>query len=1173
MRIRLLGPVDVVADGASRPVNGLRRKAVLAVLALHHGEIVSNDRLADVVWAGDPPATPLNTVQRHVSHLRQVLGRRDAIVACPPGYRLDPVQVETDVAAAEGLIRQGAQAADRAHAQQLRDALALWRGQPLADVAGLPWLEEQAGRLEQLRQRASRALAQTRLALGEHAQLLPELEALIKDHPFDEQLYAQLMIALYRSGRQADALAAYRQLRRSLRDELGIEPGQPLRDLETAILRQDATLGLAPEAVATAAVPGTAVRGGTVPARAVPRSRPEVAGDAPPLLERELSLEALNEYGTQARRGEGRLVLLGGEAGVGKTVLVERLQRDLPDARWWWGTCDGLFTPHPLGPLFDLADQLGGVLLERCQAGAGREELFRALLWQVSGPGLLNVIVVEDIHWADEATLDLLRYLGRRLRDAAVLLIATYRDDGLAAGDPLRVALGDLASQRCTRRIGLAPLSLDAVRALAGGSGLAAAELYKLTGGNPFYVTEVLRAGMEQVPPSARDAVLARAAPLSADSREVLDAAALTGSRIEVRLLESVTGCQRSAIDQLLVSGLLTWEGGRVRFRHEIARLAVGQAVPAYLGQVIHGLVLEALRSFGCEDDARMAFHAEASGDGAAVLRYASAAAHRAAGLGSHREAAAQFERALRFSGGADPATLAGLCEGLADELPLLDRWADADVAAERALALWREAGNRLREGDALRRLSRIRWNMYRGREAVAAAEAAISVLEALGPRVELARAYATSANQRMLHADRDAAIDLALRAQELAARFGATDVRSDALNTQAACISAKDLEWAGQMRHALDIALAGNHHDQAARAYANLCGIHADKREFAEVERYLAEGVAYCDEHDLTTYAFCLRGSQSSMLECTGRWDQAIALSTEILIEAGPSPANRLCTLIRLGALRARRGEPGVWECLDEAAATADQTGEPQQQVPARLARAEAHWLEGRPDAAQREAEQAADACTGLDAWHRGAVAAWLWRTGSTRAVGGDIAEPYRLLLDGYSVQATQAWTRLGYPYDAAMTLAETADEASLREAIGILTGLGARPGTRIVRQRLQALGARSIPAGPRAATQAHPSGLTGREREVLDLICAEHTNAEIAAKLFISPKTVDHHVSAILAKLRVPSRAGAIRAAPRLALAGTGGAQGSSHQHPAAWPAAVSGTGSRAIHRAKNT
>ncbi|MBT2235453.1 AfsR/SARP family transcriptional regulator [Nonomuraea sp. NEAU-A123] len=194
-------------------MNGLRRKAVLAVLALQRGEIVSNERLADVVWAGDPPATPLNTVQRHVSHLRRVLGSREAIVAHPPGYRLNTIQVETDVAAAEMLIRQGAQVSDHAHARQLREALALWRGQPVADVAGLPWMEEQAGRLEQLRLRASRALAQTRLALGEHAELLPELEALIKEHAFDEQLHAQLMIALYRSGRQADALATYRHRR------------------------------------------------------------------------------------------------------------------------------------------------------------------------------------------------------------------------------------------------------------------------------------------------------------------------------------------------------------------------------------------------------------------------------------------------------------------------------------------------------------------------------------------------------------------------------------------------------------------------------------------------------------------------------------------------------------------------------------------------------------------------------------------------------------------------------------------------------------------------------------------------------------------------------------------------------------------------------------------------
>jgi tetratricopeptide (TPR) repeat protein len=713
------------------------------------------------------------------------------------------------------------------------------------------------------------------------------------------------------------------------------------------------------------------------------RGKPAIE-TGPPLLERESSLALLTEHAAQAAGGEGRLVLLSGEAGVGKSALVERLCRDLPDARWSWSMCDGLFTPRPLGPLFDLADQLGGTLLDRCRAGAGREELFGTLLAQVRASGELDVVVVEDVHWADEATLDLLRYLSRRLRGVALLLIATYRDDGLAVGDQLRVTLGDLGSQRCTQRVGLVPLSPEAVRTLAGGSGPPAPELYQLTGGNPFYVTEVLRAGMDEVPPSARDAVLARAARLSAEAREVLDVAALIGARVEARLLESVTGCPPSVLDELLESGLLVGDGAWVRFRHEIARLAVAHAVAGHRGQVIHGLVLAALRSLGCDDDARMAFHAEAAVDGAAVLRYAASAARRAAGVGFPHEAAAQYERALRFSGGADPVTLAGLHEGLADEVALLDRWDDAETAGERALALWREAGDRLREGDALRRLSRIRWNMCRGREAVAAAEEAVSALEPLGPSVELARAYATFANQRMLYADYDVAIDLARRAQTLAVRFGATDVHSDALDTQAASRSAKGLDWADQMRCALDIALAGGHHREAGRAYTNLSGIHAGKREFAEAERYLEPGIAFCDEHDITTFAICLRGEHANVLERTGRWDEAVALSKEILIKVGLSPANRLCSLIRLGVIGARRGEPGVWEYLDEAAATADEAGEPQNQVPARLARAEAHWLAGDPDAARREAELALDVCTTPNGWLRGAVAVWLPRVRS---------------------------------------------------------------------------------------------------------------------------------------------------------------------------------------------
>jgi predicted ATPase len=385
-----------------------------------------------------------------------------------------------------------------------------------------------------------------------------------------------------------------------------------------------------------------------------------------PLLEREAQLASLAQWAGEARQGDGRLVLIAGEAGVGKSALVEQVQRGLPGATWCWGACDGLFTPRPLGPLFDIAGTLGGELLELCRAGAARDELFSALLRQVSAPGELHVLVVEDVHWADEATIDLLRFLGRRIRDAPVLLLATYRDEGLTATDPLRIAVGDLATQRSVRRISLQPLSADAVAVLAGGSGLDPAALYRLTGGNPFYVSQAVQAGMGEVPASARDAVLARAARLGAGSRAVLDAAALIGSRAEIALLESVADCPPSAIDELLASGLLAGDGEALQFRHEIARLAVEGTVTAHRRSAIHARILASLGALGCDDDARMAFYAEAAGDGPAALRHASAAARRAAALASHREAAAQFERALRFTDGADPATGASLHDGFA---------------------------------------------------------------------------------------------------------------------------------------------------------------------------------------------------------------------------------------------------------------------------------------------------------------------------------------------------------------------------------------------------------------------------------------------------------------------------------------------------------------------------
>jgi DNA-binding CsgD family transcriptional regulator/tetratricopeptide (TPR) repeat protein len=788
--------------------------------------------------------------------------------------------------------------------------------------------------------------------------------------------------------------------------------------------------------------------------------------------------------------------------------------------------------------LFDVAEELGGELLELCRAHASRDELFQALLRQVNQPGMLNVVVLEDLHWADESTIDLLRFFGRRLRSAAVLVIGTYRDDALTPGHPLRLALGELASQRSTRRIGLAPLSVQAVGRLAAGSGLELAELYRLTSGNPFYVTEVLQAGTGVVPPSARDAVLARVARLGADARQVLDVAALTGTRVEARLLAHAAGATVSTLDELLASGLLIGDGGGLRFRHEIARIAVEQAVADHHRPPIHARILAALYETGADDDATLAFHAEAAGEAKAAMDHAVRAAGRAVELASHREAAAQYERALRNSDGADPATLATLHDGLSDQYSLFDRFHDAKDANERALALWREAGDRLREGDTLRRLSATLWRLCRGPESDALIRDAVRTLEPLGPTPELARAVSSLAGTLWIEQDEAAALVMARRARELAVQIDFPMVVSDALNTEAGLAAARGQEWKATMAESLDVALANNIDNAAGRGYANLHINLVMALDFADAERYFAEGVAYCDDRGIATYSNCLRGGQVILLRLAGRWDEAAAIAEGLLDRVRSSLINRMNPAMELGLLRVRRGDEGAWELLDEGATSADGTGEQEYIVPAHLARAEAFWLDGDVATARREAETALDSGGGSYPFSRGTLAAWLRRLGSDRTVDGLIAAEFEAQLAGDWDRSARTFLAAGLPYEAALALIDAGTEASLREALDVLHELGATATAKVARQRMRDLGARSIPTGARAATRAHPLGLTRREHEVLDLICAGRTNAEIAAALVISAKTVDHHVSAVLAKLGAPSRTAAAAQARKLGL-----------------------------------
>ena len=381
MQVRLLGPVDVTTGDVARPLPGVRRKSVLAALALHAGDVVSTDRLLDIVWEGGAGGT-LNTLQRHISYLRDALGDRSSILSSPPGYRLNLGADPTDVVVAERLIEQGRRQGDSARsAADYRAALRLWRGPSLVDVAGLDWFGQHADRLERLRLVAVEGLFDARLALGESAGLVPELETLARQLPFQESVHRQLMLALYRSGRQQEALAAFQRLRALLDEELGISPSAPLRSLQAAILHQDPDLDLPPPPVAVPAPPPAT----PLPAQ-LPLAVPGFAGRAAELALLDAVLTAQRDPASPSSSAVV-IAAVSGMPGVGKTTLAvhwaHQAAARFPDGQLYVNLRGFDPSAAPLDPNVALADFLGafGVSSARIPADLdARAALYRSVL-------------------------------------------------------------------------------------------------------------------------------------------------------------------------------------------------------------------------------------------------------------------------------------------------------------------------------------------------------------------------------------------------------------------------------------------------------------------------------------------------------------------------------------------------------------------------------------------------------------------------------------------------------------------------------------------------------------------------------------------------------------------------------------------------------------------------
>jgi DNA-binding CsgD family transcriptional regulator/tetratricopeptide (TPR) repeat protein len=854
------------------------------------------------------------------------------------------------------------------------------------------------------------------------------------------------------------------------------------------------------------------------------------------LLERDQELATLKDAARDAVSGTGSVVLLHGEAGIGKTSLVSAIRSQLPDGtRMLVGSCDALSTPRTLGPFRDLTAAVGPRLAQALQSGE-RDEVMEALLDELRQPPP-SALVIEDVHWADEATVDTLRFLVRRIAQLPVVLLLTYRDDELSRDHPLTQLLGDASHAEQVHHLRPQRLTEPAVRELVAGSALDVDEVFALSDGNPFFVSELVASAVgSNVPPTVVDAVLGRLRRLSPAHQDIVELLAVVPSAIDRRLLDALVS-DHSAITTAEQRGLLTVQPEQVSFRHELTRRAIVDALPVARRLELNARVLTVLEDLGLSDASRLVHHASEAGNVDALVRYAPIAARDAATTGAHREAASHYALALAHEDRFTAAELANLFENCAVERYTIGAAADAVSTQRRAVALRRQLQDQRALGLSLRWLSRMMW--FNGMRAGAdeAAEEATAVLEKVGDDGLFALALSNQSQLAMLaHRSQESAA-LARRAIALATVVGATPVLSHALNNLGlARWMSGDRDGFNDLHEAVKVALSINDVEDASRAYLNIVWSLLDEFRPDEAEPFMIEGLALAEEAEFIGPLAYLRACQSRLELARGHWEAAVA-AAELAPKA--QPVAHCAALTVLATVRIRRGQGGATELLVVAQQLAEQMDELQRIGPVAAARCEQAALRGDSAVVIDIAEPVYGEAVRLgDQYLQAELAFWLRKAGRTVDVP-DVDHPFALLAGGDWQQAAQVWAERGCPYQQAVALADSSEPEALLEALSILDSLGAAPLARRVRVGLRQLGVPNVPRGPMAGTRENPAGLTERQLEVLQLLAAGLTNGEIASHLVLSVRMVDRHVAKILAKLGVTSRRQARARAEALGIA----------------------------------
>ena len=839
------------------------------------------------------------------------------------------------------------------------------------------------------------------------------------------------------------------------------------------------------------------------------------------LLEREGALAALADAAGAAARGRGGVVVVTGDPGMGKTALVSRFLSELPaSTRALLGTCDDLGVPRPLGPLQDLVGEVRPELRDALTGEAGPDAVPRLVLEELAeGP---TVLVLEDVHWADAATIDCVTVVGRRISQVPALLVLTFRDGEVPAGHPLRAAVGALRAED-VQWIELQPLSLSAVAVLSGDE--AADAVLEATGGNAFYVTELAASeDRHAVPPSVAHAVLGRAAKLADDSRELLELVSVVPNRAPAALLDALRPGWVDVAEEPERRGLLEIDARAVRFRHELARHAVRDRLSAAARRKLHAEVLDHLLQTGA-DPADIVHHAEHAGEEEVVAASALDAARKARALGANAEAYAHFARAAEVAGHHPLPVRAAIFEELAMAAYVAGHNDAALPAIRHAAALYADAGDEEAVGRCAQQRSRLHWYAGDGDAALNAAEDAIVTLEAAGSTLELGRAYGALAQLEGLRGDPAAGRRYAQRALDLTDAHDDDAAKVHAEITLATADAALSPDGSGGFEALHRRASEAGAHHEATRALGNLAWSLATWVRPQESAAAIRRSIAYAQEHEVFALIPYARGLEAWLQLRAGDWDAADVLAEQVATAKGPSIATLYGRTV-LAERAVRRGDEDAQDRLKIVRDEAEATGELQRIVPVIEMATEYALLSGsEPPVTRLQALVDGARDRPFDQYTQ-RIAAMAATAGlEVEAHDEGPPEAFAAVARRDWLTAATAFAQVGWRYDQALALSHTTDEATLGQALTLARELGAAPLTARVQRRLKELGLRA-PSAPRRSTQANPAGLTTRQLEVVRLLVEGRTNSEIAERLVVSPRTAEHHVAAVLGKLGAATR-----------------------------------------------